>query len=72
MHFEVPMQKNVSKMVFKAKQKTTKLPVMFLNGKVLKYKDSNYVFEVVQPRRKVQCMDLAFENLKIRSKKPQQ
>ena len=36
MHFEVPMQKNVSKMVFKGEQKTMKLPVMFLNGKVLK------------------------------------
>ena len=36
MHFEVQMPENGRKMVFRSKQTRTKLPVMFLNGKVLK------------------------------------
>ena len=36
MHFEVQMPENGRKMVFRAKQTTTKLPVIFLNGRVLK------------------------------------
>ena len=34
MHFQVKMGENKRKMIVKGKQITTKLPVMFLNGKV--------------------------------------
>ena len=68
MYFQVEMLKNARKDIFRAKQTTNKVPLMskwLLKGK-------NCIIKLCQEKNKVQCVYLAFENLKMRSKKGQQ
>ena len=71
MHFQVKMPENGRKNIFREKETTNKVPLMFLDVKCLR-KGKNCGFGVCQQTSKVQCIYLAFRNLKISSKKGQQ
>ena len=69
MHFEVKMPENDRKNIFRDKQTTNKVPLMFLDVRVL---TENYVFGCCQQTSKVQCMNFEFKGLKVSSKKGKQ
>ena len=66
------MLQNSRKNIFRVKQTTNKVPLIFLDVKVLLRKRNNYIFGLSQQTIKVQCMYLAFQNVEICWKKGQQ
>ena len=64
MHFQLNMPDNGRKNIFKDRQTTKKVPVIFLDVKVS--------FLTLAKLRNVQCMYLAFKKLLKSSKKCQQ
>ena len=71
MYFQVESPENGTKNIFRDKQTTKKVPLMFqmLNSF---WKGKNCVFGLSQQASKVQCMYLAFQNLKTSSEKCQE
>ena len=72
MYFQVEMLKNARKDIFRAKQTTNKVPLMFFLMLKWLLKGKNCIIKLCQEKNKVQYVYLPFENLKMRSKKGQQ
>ena len=70
MNFPVKMPENCKKNVFRDKKTKNKLPLMLLDVKVLTERQQLH-YSTLPKTSKVQCMYLAFKNLKIESKKGQ-
>ena len=72
MHFQPKMLKNGRKYMFRDKQTTNNVPLIFFD--VIKFlrKRNNCIFGIFQKTSKLQCMHLAVKNLEISSKKDQQ
>ena len=72
MYFQVKMLEHGRKNIFRDKRTRNKVPSMFFDVIVLNRTRTIVLMDSVKKQAKVQCMYLALENFKIRSKKGQQ